>query len=61
MALRDAEVQRLQQRCAELDQLLKSQGTVLEKVQSIESAVSAQKESELSRLTQERDEARQSK
>lgn len=60
LALRAAECDRLQGRVDELDQHLRSQSSLLDKVQSIESAVAAQKEAELSRISTERDEARRS-
>eukprot|EP00750_Incisomonas_marina_P012178 INCI16630.2.p1 GENE.INCI16630.2~~INCI16630.2.p1 ORF type:complete len:1530 (+),score=449.87 INCI16630.2:240-4829(+) len=60
LALRAAECDRLQGRVDELDQQLRSQSSLLDKVQSIESAVAAQKEAELSRISTERDEARRS-
>ena len=57
-SLSKAECERMQARVADLEQRLKAQGSLLDKVQSIESAVAAQKQSELARVKEERDESR---
>ena len=59
LELRKAECTRLQSRVDELEKRLRDQGVLLDKVQSIESAMASQKQAELERLAQDRDELRQ--